>query len=64
MTTPHVSGILALVLQLDMKDGKIDLNQALAEELLENSALKATWCDAAIYDPSISTYTVEEEMTQ
>ncbi|OYT47296.1 MAG: hypothetical protein B6U85_05555 [Desulfurococcales archaeon ex4484_42] len=56
MATPHVRGILALVLQLDMKDGKIDLNQTLAEELLENSTFKITWHNAAVYDPIISAY--------
>ena len=60
MATPHVSGILALVLQLDMKDGKIDLNQALAEELLENSTFKITWHNATVYDPIIGAYKTVE----
>jgi subtilisin family serine protease len=52
MATPHVSGALAILLQLDMMDGKIDLNQALAEEILEESAYKITWNSAKVYDPT------------
>jgi len=60
MATPHVSGILALVLQLDMKDGKIDLNQTLAEELLESSTFKITWYSATIFDPITDAYRTVE----
>jgi subtilisin family serine protease len=52
MATPHVSGALAILLQLDMMDGKIDLNQTLAEEILEESAYKITWNSAKVYDPT------------
>lgn len=51
MATPHVSGVVALLLQLDMGDGEIDLTQSLAEELLEESAYKITWYSASVYDP-------------
>jgi subtilisin family serine protease len=51
MATPHVSGVLALLLQLDMSDGEIDLNQTLAEKILEESAYKITWFKAEVYDP-------------
>ena len=56
MATPHVSGILALALQLDMEDGKVDLNQALAEKLLKDSTFKITWYNAIVYDPITGTY--------
>jgi subtilisin family serine protease len=58
MATPHVSGVLALVLQKDMMDGKIDLNQTLAEELLENSTLKIYWHSATVRNPDGSTTTL------
>lgn len=51
VAAPHVSGVLALALELDMKDGTIDLNQEMAEELLEGSALRITWSSAEVYDP-------------
>ncbi|MET1102238.1 MAG: S8 family serine peptidase [Pyrodictiaceae archaeon] len=51
MATPHVSGVLALLLQLDMKDGRIDLNQTMAEELLESTALPITWYNATVINP-------------
>ncbi len=56
MATPHMSGTLALVLQLDLADGNIDLNQTLAEELLEQSTLKITWYSTIVYDPIEETY--------
>jgi len=51
MATPHVSGVLALVLQADLEDGTLDLNQALAEKLLEGSTLRLTWYSAEVYNP-------------
>jgi len=40
MATPHVSGIVALLLQYDlMIDGRIDLDQYMIEQILEESAL-------------------------
>ncbi|MET1128514.1 MAG: S8 family serine peptidase, partial [Thermoproteota archaeon] len=52
MATPHVSGLLALLLQLDLEsDGDIDLNQTYAEQLLESTALSITWYSATVYDP-------------
>ena len=60
MATPHVSGILALVLQLDMKNGRVDLNQELAEELLEDSTLRITWSSAVVYDPTTGEYKLVE----
>ncbi len=56
MATPHVSGVLALVLQADMMDGEIDLNQELAEELLEASTLKITWYSVTVYNPVTGMY--------
>ncbi len=57
MATPHVSGVLALMLQADMLvHGKVSLNQAKAEEILENTALKITWYSARVYDPIIGGY--------
>ncbi len=56
MATPHVTGILALLLQLDMNDGDIDLNQTLAEQLLENTALEITWYNATVYNPISGAY--------
>lgn len=56
MAAPHVSGVLALVLQKDMEDGNIDLNQTLAERLLEVSTLKITWYSATVYNPETGTY--------
>ncbi len=52
MATPHVSGVLALVLQLDLEDGDVDLGQAEAEELLEKSTFKIDWYEAYVLDPS------------
>jgi subtilisin family serine protease len=60
MATPHVSGVLALVLQKDLlTDNEIDLNQTLAENLLESSTLPITWYSATVREPSgsIVTYT-------
>jgi Subtilisin-like serine proteases len=51
MATPHVSGVLALVLQKDMEDSKIDLNQTLAERLLETSTLRIEWHNATVLNP-------------
>ncbi len=36
--------------------GKVSLNQAKAEEILENTALKITWYSARVYDPIIGGY--------
>lgn len=53
MATPHVSGVLALVLQLDLEeDWVIDLDQSKAEELLEESTFKIDWYEAEVLDPS------------
>jgi len=60
MAMPQVSGVLALVLQKDrLTDNEIDLNQTLAENLLENSTLPITWYSATVREPSgsIVTYT-------
>ena len=51
MATPHVSGVLALLLQLDIADGKIDLSQKLAEKILEESSYRITWYRAKVYNP-------------
>lgn len=51
MATPHVSGVLALVLQKDLEDEKIDLNQESAEELLESSTFEISWRSATVFDP-------------
>ncbi|MEM2261567.1 MAG: S8 family serine peptidase [Ignisphaera sp.] len=52
MATPHVSGILALVLQKDLEDnGEIDLDQEKAESLLEESTYSIEWYDATVIDP-------------
>ncbi|ASJ00612.1 S8 family peptidase [Thermococcus gorgonarius] len=52
MATPHVSGIVALMLQKDMEDGKIDLTQAEVENILENTAMPITWYSAWVINPS------------
>ncbi len=56
MATPHVSGVLALMLQKDMLDGRIDLTQAKAEEILESTAFKITWHSATVFDPITGSY--------
>ncbi len=56
MATPHVSGVLALLLEKDLADGVIDLNQYVAEEILESSALKITWFNATVYDVFAESY--------
>ena len=56
MATPHVSGVLALVLQEDLKDGVINLNQTLAEELLNATAFPITWYSASVLDYYNGTY--------
>ena len=50
MATPHVSGIIALMLEKDMKDGVIDLNQTRVENILESTAMPITWKNASVYD--------------
>jgi len=60
MATPHVSGVLALVLQKDIDDGKIDLNQNSAEILLEESTIKITWYSATVLDPYTGEYVTVE----
>jgi len=56
MATPHVSGVLALMLQKDMRDGSINLTQDKAEYILESTALEITWYEATVYDPTIGGY--------
>ncbi|HHI01254.1 MAG TPA: Subtilisin DY [Thermococcus litoralis] len=52
MATPHVSGIVALMLEKDMEDGHVDLTQAEVENILESTAMPITWYSApAIDDP-------------
>ena len=52
MATPHVSGIVALMLEKDMEDGHVDLTQAEVENILESTAMLITWYSApAIDDP-------------
>jgi len=36
---PHISGAIALILQADLVDGKVDVNQSSVESLLKESAL-------------------------
>jgi len=47
---PHVSGILALILQKDLIDRKLDLNQSTIEDLLKESTFSITWNEATVYD--------------
>ncbi|MEM2005268.1 MAG: S8 family serine peptidase [Zestosphaera sp.] len=56
MATPHVSGVLALVLQKDLEDGDIYLDQKSAEELLESSTFKIDWFSAQVFDPVSGTF--------
>jgi len=56
MATPHVSGVLALMLQKDMLDGSINLTQGDAESILKTTALKITWYEATVYDPTTGSY--------
>ncbi len=56
MATPHVSGVLALVLQKDLEDGNIDLDQDAAENLLESTAFPITWYSANVINPSTGNY--------
>jgi len=60
MATPHVSGVLALVLQKDLVDGNVDLNQTLAEVLLEDSSIKITWHNATVLNPYTGEYVTVE----
>jgi len=51
MATPHVSGIVALMLEKDMEeDGHVDLTQAEVENILESTAMPITWYSAWVYD--------------
>ncbi|HII67419.1 MAG TPA: S8 family serine peptidase [Thermococcaceae archaeon] len=51
MATPHVSGIVALMLEKDMEeDGHVDLTQAEVENILESTAMPITWDSAWIVD--------------
>ena len=43
-----------------MKDGKIDLNQTLAENLLEDSTFEITWHSAVVYDLTTDDYKMVE----
>ncbi|MCO6041312.1 S8 family peptidase [Thermococcus alcaliphilus] len=52
MATPHVSGIVALMLQKDMEDNVIDLNQTIVEGILEDTAMPITWYNASVMSPA------------
>lgn len=52
LAAPHVSGILALVLQADISDGILNLTQSKAEELLEASTFEVGEGNAEVYDPT------------
>jgi len=56
MATPHVSGIVALMLQKDMEDGSIDLTQADVEYILESTAMPIDWYTASVIDPFTGQY--------
>lgn len=56
MAAPHVSGVLALVLQRDMEDGHIDLDQYGAEALLEETAFPVGPGSAMVIDPFTGNY--------
>ena len=57
MATPHVSGVLALVLQKDLvNNGMIDLNQTEVENLLESTAYPITWYSASVINPFTGSY--------
>ncbi|NJE25578.1 Subtilisin DY [Thermococcus sp. MV5] len=58
MATPHVSGIVALMLEKDMEDGVIDLNQTIVESILENTAMPITWDNAWVVDPGTLNWTL------
>jgi len=51
VATPHVSGVLALMLQADMLDGSIDLTQELAECILNETAFKVGPGSATVLSP-------------
>ncbi|MEM1982549.1 MAG: S8 family serine peptidase [Sulfolobales archaeon] len=53
MAAPHVSGILALILQADiLKDNKLDINQPIAEQLLESSTINISEGSAEVNVPT------------
>lgn len=51
MATPHVSGVIALMLEKDLEDGSIDLNQFVVEAILESTALYIAPGSAWVPDP-------------
>ncbi len=53
MATPHVSGIVALMLEKDMEDDVINLNQTIVESILESTAMPITWNSTWVIDISI-----------
>jgi len=53
---PHVSGIVALMLQKDLMDGKLDHNQSTIESILKETAFEITWNEAEVYDPIVGGY--------
>jgi subtilisin family serine protease len=58
MATPHVSGIVALMLQKDMGDGDQDLTPSDIETILETTALSISAGSASVYMPGVGYYTV------
>ena len=49
--TPHVAGVIALLLEADMEDGNQDLTAAEVEYILEDSALPIQTTSAWVFDP-------------
>ncbi len=54
LAAPHVSGVLALMLQADMIDGSLYLNQTTAEKIIKNSTFKVSSGTALVYEPIIN----------
>ncbi len=55
-SAPHVSGAVALMLQADLSDGKLDLDQATVESILKSTALNITWYNATVYQLTTHNY--------
>jgi len=60
MATPHVSGIIALLLQKCIENGELNLMQEDVEAILEKSTYKITWYSATVFDPIEETYVTLE----
>ena len=56
MATPHVSGVIALLLEYDLKDEQISLTQEIIEQILEESALYIPPGEASVYSPIYEDY--------